>query len=240
MSSLQELRRFVDGHRMQLTQAAEDPDAFDRELRNLEEYWDQDDDDQAKLDQTWRSLRPHPRVVALLAQAGLSDPAKAQDGAGRRTSAAPATPPAADRASAAVKAPPPAEGPSPWDRKLGVGKEIVTGVLAVLIVIVTLVVAVIATLYPGDDAARAAAKDGLLFLNGLVGVVLGYYFGRAPGDARADRADDQAQQAKSQRDQTLGEIRGVLDSGGVSLDRGERDGVMLTPQQVARLRELVR
>jgi hypothetical protein len=236
MSSLQELRRFIDGHREQLAQAAEDRDAFDRELRNLEEYWDQDDDDQVKLDQTWRSLRRHPRVLALLAQAGLSDPGKAQDEAGRRTS----TPPATDRANTTLKAPPPAEGPPPWDKKLAVGKEIVTGVLAVLIVIVTLVVAVIATLYPGDDAARAAAKDGLLFLNGLVGVVLGYYFGRAPGDARADRAEDQAQQAQSQRDQTLGEIRGVLDSGGVSLDRGERDGVMLTPQQVARLRELVR
>jgi hypothetical protein len=239
MSSLQELRRFIDGHREQLAQAAEDPDAFDRELRNLEEYWDQDDDDQVKLDETWRLLRRYPRVAALLAQAGLPDPGKAQE-AGRRTSAPPATLTAV-RANGAVDASsPPPEGPSPWYKKLAVGKEIVTGVLAVLIVIVTLVVAVVATLFPGDDAARAAAKDGLLFLNGLVGVVLGYYFGRAPGDARADLAEDQAQQARSQRDQTVGEIRGVLDTGGVSLDRGERDGMTLTPQQVARLRELVR
>jgi hypothetical protein len=244
MSSLQRLQQFVVDHLDELVQAAEHPSALDQELRNLEEYWDQEDEDQVKLEETWRALRRHPLVMAQLAQAGLTDPAQPRSEPNRGTSAPPAgqpIPPRTDGTVSQVPSPSPTDGSSLWERKLVIGKEIVTGVLAGLIVLVTLVVAVVVILNPGDESAQAAAKDGLLFLNGLVGVVLGYYFGRAPGDARADRAEDQAQQAQSQRDQTLGEIRGVLDTGGVSLDRGgERAGMTLTPEQVARLRELVR
>jgi hypothetical protein len=244
MSSLQNLQRFVVDHRDELVQAAEKPSALDQELRNLTAYWDQEDEEQVKLDETWRVLRHHPSVIALLAHAGLVDPAQPRSEANRGTSAPPARQPTPARTDGTVSQAPspcPADASLLWNKKLVIGKEIVTGVLAVLIVLVTLVVAVVVILKPGDDAAQAAAKDGLLFLNGLVGVVLGYYFGRVPGDARADRAEDQAQQAQSERDQTLGEVRGVLETGGVALDRaGTPAGVTLSAEQVARLRELIR
>jgi hypothetical protein len=79
-----------------------------------------------------------------------------------------------------------------------------------------------------------------VLLTGLVGVVLGYYFGRVPGEARADKAEAEAKATRSSLDRTLTEVRTVLEDQGVDLMRGAERGISLTPQQTERLRGLLR
>ncbi len=127
-----------------------------------------------------------------------------------------------------------------WDKQLATGKEVVTGCLGVMIVLVTLLVALIAIVFAGNAEARSAAKDVLLVLTGLVGVVLGYYFGRVPGDVRADKAEGEAKATRSALDRTVTEVRGLLEDQGVDVERGGAEGVTLTSAQVERLRDMVR
>ena len=127
-----------------------------------------------------------------------------------------------------------------WDKQLATGKEVVTGCLGVMIVLVTLLVALTAIVFAGNADARSAAKDVLLVLTGLVGVVLGYYFGRVPGEARADKAESEAKVTRSALDRTVTEVRGLLENQGVDVERGSAEGVSFTPEQVERLRDLVR
>ena len=50
----------------------------------------------------------------------------------------------------------------------------------------------------GDTKKLPSAKDLLLLFLSLTGVVLGYYFGRVPADARATQAQQQATNATAQ------------------------------------------
>jgi hypothetical protein len=126
-----------------------------------------------------------------------------------------------------------------WDKRMLVGRELITNILGALVVLVTLVIAIVTIFSVGNASTFAAAKDVLLFMNGLVGVVLGYYFGRVPGDARADKAEREAKNANSGRDQVVATVRTVLESSGSSSSRGGPTGVTLTPEQVESLRRLV-
>ncbi len=131
-----------------------------------------------------------------------------------------------------------------WDKQLATAKEAITGCLGITIVLATLIaatVALLAVFTVGNEKVWAAAKDILVLLIGLVGVVLGYYFGRMPGEARADKAEAEAKATRSSLDRTLTEVRTVLEDQGVDLARGgPARGVGLTDQQVARLRGLLR
>jgi hypothetical protein len=53
----------------------------------------------------------------------------------------------------------------------------------------------------GDSAKMTEGKELLSILTGLFGVVLGYYFGRVPADARAAQAQEQAAKATQQGEQ---------------------------------------
>src|SRR5262245_23075893 len=85
---------------------------------------------------------------------------------------------------------------SPWtpEQKLQALKEAVTAAIGLLLVLFTLFVAYRAFGFAGT-AEMADAKDILQVTIGLAGVVLGYYFGRAPADARSTQALEQANAA---------------------------------------------
>jgi len=128
-----------------------------------------------------------------------------------------------------------------WDKKIVIGKEIVTGIMGVAIITVTLVVALITIFSVSNAETHAAAKDVLLFLNGLLGVVLGYYFGRVPGEVRAEKAESEAKEARSDLDRTVSEVRGVLEESTTAAERSGGNGeVSLTPGQVEHLRRILR
>jgi hypothetical protein len=74
-------------------------------------------------------------------------------------------------------------------------KEGVTAVIAFAIIGATLLFFGIVAGYVGDPLKITDAKDLLVILTGLAGVVLGYYFGRVPADARAIRAITEANTA---------------------------------------------
>ena len=63
-----------------------------------------------------------------------------------------------------------------------------TAVLGIGIVVYTLVMTGRAFGMAGDATRMGDAKDLLTFLSGFAGVVVGYYFGRVPADARTAQA----------------------------------------------------
>jgi hypothetical protein len=119
-----------------------------------------------------------------------------------------------------------------------IGRELVTNSMGALIVLVTLGIAIATILSVSNASTYAAAKDVLLFMNGLVGVVLGYYFGRVPGDARADKAESEAKAANSERDHVVATVRTMLDTSGSS-SRGPGGEMTLTHEQVETLQRML-
>ena len=76
--------------------------------------------------------------------------------------------------------------------KLQALKEAIAAAIGVVIVGVTVYLAVLTFQRAGDQTKLTDSKDILQLMLGLAGVVLGYYFGRIPGDARAAQAQGQA------------------------------------------------
>lgn len=82
--------------------------------------------------------------------------------------------------------------------------------------------------------------------------MLGYYFGRVPGDIRADKAETEASVARSDqasaeqeasaataaRDRTISEVRSVLDRS-TATERSTGGGITLTPDQLKQLQEVL-
>ena len=104
------------------------------------------------------------------------------------------------------------------EQKIQGFKELVTAILGVLILVCTLVLAGLTFLYVGEPTKIANAKDILQVLLGVAGVVVGYYFGRVPADARAVQAQDQANAATAQTEQvnaqaqaTANQVEQVMD-----------------------------
>jgi hypothetical protein len=133
-------------------------------------------------------LPPSPPVVAA-----------PPDGNGAAPVAAPATfPPApvapALSATAPTDARPLTTPGLSVDDRLRTFKEQVSAVLGVLLVLGTVALAFVTAFRSTADYQQA--KDVLLVLSGLAGVVLGYYFGRIPSDARADQAQRTAADAQ--------------------------------------------
>src|SRR5438067_1295527 len=79
-------------------------------------------------------------------------------------------------------------------------REIVTAVIGISIIIVTIILIVITFTFIGDATKFSAAKDLLLLVFSLTGVVMGYYFGRVPAEGRAAEAQKQTYQANSKVD----------------------------------------
>jgi hypothetical protein len=90
-------------------------------------------------------------------------------------------------------------------------KEIVTAILGVLILVCTLILAGLTFRYVGEPAKITAAKDILQVLLGVAGVVVGYYFGRVPADARATQAQEQANAATAQTEQVNAQAQAAAD-----------------------------
>jgi hypothetical protein len=87
--------------------------------------------------------------------------------------------------------------PRPWspDLKLVALKELVSAILGLLVVGSTVVLTFQAFLFAGNPSKMSDARDLLTLMLGVSGVVLGYYFGRVPSDARAAQAQQQTQEA---------------------------------------------
>ena len=77
-------------------------------------------------------------------------------------------------------------------------KEIVTAAIGIAIVGFTLFFFLQVFGIIGDPTKIVEAKNLLTMLMGLAGVVVGYYFGRAPADAQAANANTQAAKANDE------------------------------------------
>jgi hypothetical protein len=257
VATFQEIRQFLEHYHNDLTVTISpgEQTQFQTAFVRLQRDWDTIPDENAKLNVTLREMQKYPTVWRALEDANLV--ARAQPSV--RTSmpaptplvAPPITPQADSRRSShpAKENHEEANTDQPsqsvinqlavWDKRMLVGRELITNILGALVVLVTLVIAIVTIFSVGNASTYAAAKDVLLFMNGLVGVVLGYYFGRVPGDARADKAESEAKKANSGRDQVVATVRTVLESSGSSSSRGGPTGATLTPEQVESLRRLV-
>jgi hypothetical protein len=90
---------------------------------------------------------------------------------------------------------PVSETPPVYDPTIARAREYIAGGLALVIVVGAVAMMILAFLYvdaPDNNLAFARVKDLLLFINPLLGVVLGYYFNKVSTEARAERAEQSA------------------------------------------------
>jgi len=80
-----------------------------------------------------------------------------------------------------------------WLERYGF-KEVVAAFIALLIVGSTVVLSFVAVAQVGHSQQMQDAMDLLAAMSGLVGVVLGYYFGRVPAERHADAMTTMATQ----------------------------------------------
>ena len=116
-------------------------------------------------------------------------------------------------------------------------KEIVTAILGIGIVAYTLYMTYRAFAMAGDPTRMGDAKDLLAYLSGFTGLVLGYYFGRVPADARTAQAQQQMGQAMSDKAQTMGtmgQMKKELTGLGDKMERGEP----MTAADIRRVRDM--
>ena len=97
---------------------------------------------------------------------------------------------------------------SSLEQKVMVYKEVVTSLLGLAIVGFALYMAIVTLGYVGD-ARISDSKDILQLILGLAGVVLGYYFGRVPADARAAQSQKQADTANAHAQDVAAEAEEV-------------------------------
>ncbi len=84
-----------------------------------------------------------------------------------------------------------------WSRRL---REGMAAALAIIIVLGAVIMMLVSFAYIGSsttDPAFDRVKDLLLFINPLVGVVIGYYFNKTSTEARAENAEHTAQAAST-------------------------------------------
>ena len=101
------------------------------------------------------------------------------------------------------------------EMRMQVVKEVVTAGLAFLLIGFTLVTAFRVMNMAGDEAKMKDAMSVLTLLFGLAGVVIGYYFGRIPSDARAAQAQQAAQDASKE----MGRMDAAMNRGRAAADR---------------------
>lgn len=98
-------------------------------------------------------------------------------------------------------------------------KESVTALVGLAIVLYTLYIAGQTFVFVGDEKKIADAKDVLLLLLGLAGVVVGYYFGRVPADARTTQAQQHADAANARAEQVSARAEAAADQVDAILDK---------------------
>jgi hypothetical protein len=86
---------------------------------------------------------------------------------------------------------------SDWtpEQKMQTFREIVTAILAFLLLASTMALTYRTFGMAGNEGQMKDAMGVLTLLFGIAGVVVGYYFGRVPGDARAVQAHETTQAA---------------------------------------------
>jgi hypothetical protein len=122
-----------------------------------------------------------------------------QDGGGRR--------------SGRKKQAPAKAVPRNWtpDVLMQVGKEVVTAIIALIIIGSTIALVARSFGLIGNSSHINQAKDLLSIMLGLVGTVIGYYFGRTPADARATAATTRADQATAEKEHVKARARSLAD-----------------------------
>jgi hypothetical protein len=119
----------------------------------------------------------------------------------------------------------------------------VTALLGLFIIGFTLWLLVEASNHVGKPDDFGRAKEVLLIVNGLAGVVLGYYFGRMPADARAtqaqgeaDIAKKEAQQADTKRENALNKVQTKMEDRSAAAravgEGGESDQVVAALKEI--------
>lgn len=127
-----------------------------------------------------------------------------------------------------------------------------TALVGLAVVLYTLYIAGQTFVFVGDEKKIADAKDVLLLLLGLTGVVVGYYFGRVPADARTTLAQQQADDANARVEKVSAQAEAAADQVDAILDRasepaaaaarraavvGEAEG---PPEELKRVRDSLR
>jgi hypothetical protein len=134
---------------------------------------------------------------------------------------------------------------SQWtpELRLQAFKEVLTGAIGLLLVGFTVYMAFRALNFAGDAARMSDSKDVLQLMTGLAGVVLGYYFGRVPAEARAAQAQDQAASAV-ERAQQIGdkgeELAAHAEAGLTTAQTRGDDRAAANLEQLRRLRAEMR
>ena len=105
----------------------------------------------------------------------------------------------------------PASTPEPAQQRF---KEVVTAVIALMVVAGTAALAAVAVGQIADKETFARAKDLLLFVNPILGYVVGYYFNKTITDRSVDRADAKAGALKSTLQNVVGAGRQVVGARG--------------------------
>lgn len=149
-------------------------------------------------------LLDFPAAAALL---GLEPAPKPPDAAAPAVAAPPTTPPKGD---SVMSNQPQTQPSSPKRAKrrgfstenfIQIFKEVVTAAIAIALVWTTVQLVASVMTYVGDETRMSQAKDVLSVMTGLLGVVMGYYFGRIPAEARAAQAQEQAAEAVQKSEQ---------------------------------------
>jgi hypothetical protein len=98
-------------------------------------------------------------------------------------------------------------------------KEIVTAGIGLAIIGYTLYMVGATFSMVGDAQRLPGAKDLLLLLLSLAGVVIGYYFGRVPADARSAQAQQQAMDAAARTMQVGAQAEKMSQMVGMTMDQ---------------------
>lgn len=101
-------------------------------------------------------------------------------------------------------------------------KEVVSALIALALVWTTVRTFMALLDLAGDATRLSQAKDLLTVLTGLLGVVMGYYFGRLPADARASQAQAQAAKALVEGEQAQAHSERISEQAEVLADQASR------------------
>jgi hypothetical protein len=121
------------------------------------------------------------------------------------------------------------------DAALQILKEGVTAILALAIVGTTLYWMGMAFGMAGDATRMGDAKDVLALMSGLSGVVIGYYFGRVPSEARASQAQRQVVAAAEE----TGRMKTSMTLLEGEVEKKVRSGEAVTKDDMDRIRGLM-
>lgn len=90
----------------------------------------------------------------------------------------------------------------PWPRRL---RETIVGAIALIVAIGFVVMTGLAFFYASDNETFGRAKDLLLFVSPVVGVIIGFYFNKASMEARTENAEEAARAASDNAQQAVQE-----------------------------------